>query len=100
MKLPAHGRYGRSIRRMIWGSCSGRSWWKLGDDASSALLVGPLISPIVLAAVHGMQLALRSLEDDGRLDETGPVASFRERQRLVRKGDDDALEQRYARREE
>ncbi len=47
-----------------------------------------------------MQLALRSLEDDGRLDETGPVASFRERQRLVRKGDDDALEQRYARREE
>jgi 2-methylisocitrate lyase-like PEP mutase family enzyme len=52
------------------------------------------------AAVHGMQLALRNLKENGRLDETGPVASFRERQRLVRKGDYDALEQRYASREE
>ena len=52
------------------------------------------------AAVHGMQLALRNLKDNGQLDEMGPVASFRERQRLVRKGDYDALEQRYASRDE
>lgn len=47
-------------------------------------------------AVHGMQVALRRLKQDGRLDEGGPVATFRERQRLVRKGDYDALERRYA----
>ena len=52
------------------------------------------------AAVHGMQLALRNLKDNGQLDEMGPVVSFRERQRLVRKGDYDALEQRYASRDE
>ena len=52
------------------------------------------------AAVHGMQAALRQLKDNGRLDEMGPVASFRERQRLVRKADYDALEKRYATRED
>jgi 2-methylisocitrate lyase-like PEP mutase family enzyme len=47
-------------------------------------------------AVRGMQAALRHLQDNGRLDETGPVAPFRERQRLVNKAEFDALEQRYA----
>jgi 2-methylisocitrate lyase-like PEP mutase family enzyme len=51
------------------------------------------------AAVQGMQVALRQLRQDGRLEEGGPVATFRERQRLVRKGDYDALEKRYADRE-
>lgn len=51
-------------------------------------------------AVHGMQVALRHLKDNGRLDESGPVASFRERQRLVGKAEFDALELRYASRNE
>jgi 2-methylisocitrate lyase-like PEP mutase family enzyme len=48
------------------------------------------------AAVHGMQAALGQLQRDGKLDESGPVASFGERQRLVNKPFFDALEQRYA----
>ena len=51
-------------------------------------------------AVHGMQAALRQLRDEGRRDESGPVAPFRERQRLVGKAEFDALEKRYASREE
>jgi 2-methylisocitrate lyase-like PEP mutase family enzyme len=47
-------------------------------------------------AVYGMQAALGQLKSEGRLDESGPVASFRERQRLVNKPFFDALEKRYA----
>jgi 2-methylisocitrate lyase-like PEP mutase family enzyme len=47
-------------------------------------------------AVYGMQAALGQLKHDGRLDESGPVASFSERQRLVQKPLFDALEKRYA----
>ena len=48
-------------------------------------------------AVRGMTLALRSLRDRGRLDEaSGLVATFAERQALVRKDEFDALDQRYA----
>ena len=47
-------------------------------------------------AVYGMQTALRQLKERGRLDESAPVASFQERQRLVRKPLFDELEQRYA----
>jgi 2-methylisocitrate lyase-like PEP mutase family enzyme len=47
-------------------------------------------------AVHGMQAALRQLKDQGKIDETGPLAPFRERQRLVGKPEFDALERRYA----
>jgi 2-methylisocitrate lyase-like PEP mutase family enzyme len=47
-------------------------------------------------AVHGMQTVLRQLKDTGRLDESAPVASFPERQRLVQKPLFDALERRYA----
>jgi 2-methylisocitrate lyase-like PEP mutase family enzyme len=47
-------------------------------------------------AVYGMQAALGQLRRDGRLDESGPVASFKERQRLVRKPLFDELEKRYA----
>lgn len=48
-------------------------------------------------AIQGMQNALRALGRDGRIDEeNGIVATFAERQRLVRKPYYDELEQRYA----
>ncbi len=47
-------------------------------------------------AIYGMQAALGQLKADGCLHETGPVASFKERQRLVNKPVFDALEQRYS----
>ncbi len=46
-------------------------------------------------AVYGMQMALGQLKDTGRLDESAPVASFKERQRLVGKPLFDNLERRY-----
>ena len=46
-------------------------------------------------ALYGMQTALRRLRETGRLDESAPVASFSERQRLVGKPLFDALEQKY-----
>lgn len=48
------------------------------------------------SAIKGMQSALALLKERGELDETGPVASFRERQRLVRKPEFDELEKRYS----
>lgn len=48
------------------------------------------------SAVYGMQQALGQLKETGRMDESGPVASFLERQRMVRKDMFDELEQRYA----
>jgi 2-methylisocitrate lyase-like PEP mutase family enzyme len=50
-------------------------------------------------AVLGMQNALNHLKLEGRLDGSGPVASFRERQRLVQKDLFDELEQHYAAKE-
>jgi 2-methylisocitrate lyase-like PEP mutase family enzyme len=47
-------------------------------------------------AVYGMQAALGQLKQKGRVDEDGPVASFKERQRLVNKPLYDVLEKRYA----
>lgn len=47
-------------------------------------------------AIYGMQNALGQLKADGSLDEGGPVASFKERQRLVNKPFYDTLEKRYA----
>ena len=47
-------------------------------------------------AVFGMQVALGQLKEKGRLDESAPVASFKERQRLVGKPLFDELEKRYA----
>jgi 2-methylisocitrate lyase-like PEP mutase family enzyme len=46
-------------------------------------------------AIHGMQGALRSLREEGALDEAA-VTSFAERQRLVDKAAFDAMERRYA----
>ncbi|MDQ3558122.1 MAG: isocitrate lyase/phosphoenolpyruvate mutase family protein [Pseudomonadota bacterium] len=46
-------------------------------------------------AVYGMQVALGQLKETGRLDESAPVVSFRERQRLVQKPLFDELEGRY-----
>jgi 2-methylisocitrate lyase-like PEP mutase family enzyme len=48
------------------------------------------------AAVHGMQIALGQLKETGKMDQDGPLASFLERQRMVRKDHFDKLEQRYA----
>ena len=48
-------------------------------------------------AVRGMTLALQGLRQAGRLDEaSGLVATFAERQALVRKDEFDALDRRYA----
>lgn len=48
-------------------------------------------------AVAGMQDALKSLKDNGRMDESsGKVASFSERQRLVRKPEFDSYDEKYA----
>ncbi|MDB5946160.1 MAG: carboxyvinyl-carboxyphosphonate phosphorylmutase [Ramlibacter sp.] len=48
-------------------------------------------------AVRGMTLALQQLRDGGQLDEaSGLVATFAERQALVRKDEFDALDRRYA----
>lgn len=48
------------------------------------------------AAIHGMQIALGQLKETGKMEEDGPLASFLERQRMVRKDHFDKLEQRYA----
>lgn len=49
------------------------------------------------AALSGMQAALGRLKSDGQVDETTPgIASFADRQRLVRKPEFDALDARYA----
>ena len=47
-------------------------------------------------ALLGMERALSTLKEDGKLDEDGPVASFATRQKTVQKGLHDALEARYA----
>ena len=47
-------------------------------------------------ALKGMHDALSMLKDDGRMDETGPVASFDMRQNAVAKDHYDALERLYA----
>ncbi|MDM0040981.1 isocitrate lyase/phosphoenolpyruvate mutase family protein [Variovorax sp. J22G21] len=47
-------------------------------------------------AVHGMTMALTSLRDNGRLDESsGLITTFAQRQALVRKDEFDALDRRY-----
>ena len=48
-------------------------------------------------AIAGMQQALGDLKDNGRVDETNPqVASFEERQRLVKKSFYDQLDKKYS----
>lgn len=47
-------------------------------------------------ALYGMHNALSLLKSDTRLDETGPVASFKVRQETVQKDKWDELEARYA----
>jgi len=49
------------------------------------------------AAIHGMGKVLRSLKENGSLEEVmDQIASFEERQRAVAKPLFDALEQKYA----
>jgi 2-methylisocitrate lyase-like PEP mutase family enzyme len=48
-------------------------------------------------AIAGMQQALGDLKDNGRVDETNPqVASFEERQRLVKKSFYEQLDNKYS----
>ena len=46
-------------------------------------------------AITGMQNALRELQSAGQIGESGPVASFKERQRLIGKTLFDELDRRY-----
>ena len=48
------------------------------------------------AAIKGMQSALRQLQTEGQMGESGPVATFQERQRLVGKPIFDELDRRYS----
>lgn len=48
------------------------------------------------SAVYGMQNALTLLKENGQMDESGPLAGFLERQRVVRKDLFDELDKRYA----
>ena len=66
---------------------------ELGDMGFSLVLYANVA---LQSAVYGMQMALGQLKDTGKMDENGPVASFLERQRLVRKELFDDLEKRYA----
>ena len=66
---------------------------------AKAMRVGMLLYANVAlqAAVAGMQAALARLKTDGRVDEKTPgIASFADRQRLVRKDYFDALDKRHA----
>jgi 2-methylisocitrate lyase-like PEP mutase family enzyme len=47
------------------------------------------------ASIKGMQAALRQLQAEGQIGESGPLATFQERQRLVGKPIFDELERRY-----
>ena len=47
-------------------------------------------------AIKGMQSALRQLQTQGQMGESGPVATFKERQRLVGKAMFDELDRRYS----
>lgn len=66
---------------------------QLGDMGFSLVLYANVS---LQGAVYGMQAALEKLKAEGRLDESGPVASFKERQRLVNKPFFDELEKRYS----
>lgn len=71
----------------------------IGVEEAKALGCGMVLyANIALhAAVAGMQASLTSLKERGRMDESAPgVASFADRQRLVRKSYFDELERRYA----
>lgn len=70
-----------------------------GTDELGALGYGLVLyaNAALQSAVAGMQKALGTLQQTRRLDEDPAlVVSFAERQRLVRKPEMDALEQRYA----
>ena len=70
-----------------------------GTDELGALGYGLVLyaNAALQGAVAGMQKALGTLQQTRRLDEDPAlVVSFAERQRLVRKPEMDALEQRYA----
>jgi 2-methylisocitrate lyase-like PEP mutase family enzyme len=58
-----------------------------------------LYANVALQAIAGMQAALKQLKTTGRMDEAGAmVASFAERQRLVKKPFFDELESKYSER--
>ncbi|WP_218967669.1 hypothetical protein [Puniceibacterium antarcticum] len=66
---------------------------ELGEMGFSLILYANVA---LQSAVYGVQMALGQLKDTGKMDESGPLASFMERQRMVRKDLFDELEKRYA----
>jgi 2-methylisocitrate lyase-like PEP mutase family enzyme len=71
----------------------------IGQDEAKQLGCSVLLYANVAlqAAVAGMQSALGQLIRDGRVDETTPgIASFADRQRLVRKAEFDELDRRHS----
>lgn len=64
------------------------------DDMGFSLVLYANVA--LQGAIYGMQAALNQLKEHGALDESGPVASFKERQRLVNKPFYDGLETTYA----
>lgn len=66
---------------------------ELGDMGFSLILYANVA---LQSAVYGMQMALGQLKETGMMDESGPLASFLERQRMVRKDLFDELDKRYA----
>lgn len=66
---------------------------ELGEMGFSLILYANVA---LQSAVYGMQMALGQLKETGKMDETGPLASFLERQRMVRKDLFDELDKRYA----
>lgn len=71
----------------------------IGHDEAKQLGCSVLLYANVAlqAAVFGMQSALGQLIRDGRVDETTPgIASFADRQRLVRKAEFDELDRRHS----
>lgn len=71
----------------------------IGQDAARQMGCAMLLYANVAlqSAVFGMQSALATLKADGRVDENTPgIASFEDRQRLVRKPEFDELDHRHA----
>ncbi|MCR9139508.1 MAG: isocitrate lyase/phosphoenolpyruvate mutase family protein [Alphaproteobacteria bacterium] len=64
------------------------------DDMGYSLVLYANVA--LQGALYGMQNALSLLKEEGKLDETGPVASFKSRQETVQKDLWDELESRYS----
>jgi len=81
------------INIVIGGKTPGITQSEAAEMGCAALLYANVA---LQSAIAGMQTALTHLRDQGLVDENTPaIASFADRQRLVRKPEFDELEQRY-----